>query len=261
MFEVHVSKDTFKFNAAHFVAYPGFRERIHGHNYRVAVRLLGNRKIGPDGYVIDYGCIKDVTKKVCKELNEHFLCPTLSNVIDISVGKTHGDQESVTLVCEDGSVFVFPKSDCAMIPIVHATTEELAIYLWGRILDGLDADYLNKRRIHTMEVNVSEAVGQDATFRLEIPKPQDGCHAHLFNVQEYIMTGDVVPMPCPSNPDNKAVAEKKGNACGADCADCRTKLSLKLQQLADAINGGQLRERTEPLTAEDLKAMISDANS
>ena len=51
-FEIVVSKDTFKFNAAHFVAYPGFRERLHGHNYRVKVRIIGSHTIGRDGYVL-----------------------------------------------------------------------------------------------------------------------------------------------------------------------------------------------------------------
>ena len=258
MFEVHVSKDTFKFNAAHFVAYPGFRERLHGHNYRVSVRLLGERTIGPDGYVIDFGCIKNVTKKVCKELNERFLCPTLSNVIQIAIGNTGGNHESVTLTCEDGSVFVFPKSDCAMIPIVHATTEELAIYLWGRILQELDADYLIKRGIHTMEITVAEAIGQDATFRLEIPK--SGSSDHLFDVSQYIMTGDVVPMPCSSNP-HQNVSGSQRTFCGEGCTSCQSRLSLKLQQLAEMINIGKLEKKTKPLTADDLAALIGDTSS
>ena len=256
MFEVHVSKDTFKFNAAHFVAYRGFRERLHGHNYQVSVRLLGARKIGPDGYVIDFGCVKEVAKKVCKELNEHFLCPTLSNVMEIAEGTIlDNDQESVTLKCEDGSVFCFPKSDCAMIPIVHATTEELAIYLWGRILRGLDADYLIKRGIHTMEVTCAEAVGQDATFRLEIPK--DGLACHEFDVSEYIMTGDVVPMPCPSNPDRQTNTEKQ--CCGENCYCSPSDFSSKLQKLAEMINSGKLKEQNEPLTVKDLEALIRDS--
>ncbi|OWZ13632.1 hypothetical protein PHMEG_00013007 [Phytophthora megakarya] len=36
--KVHVSKDYMKFNAAHFIAYKGFREKLHGHNYRLARR-------------------------------------------------------------------------------------------------------------------------------------------------------------------------------------------------------------------------------
>ena len=40
-FEVVVDKDDLKFNCAHFVAYNGFRERLHGHNYNVVVKLVG----------------------------------------------------------------------------------------------------------------------------------------------------------------------------------------------------------------------------
>lgn len=251
MFEVHVSKDTFKFNAAHFVAYPGFRERLHGHNYRVSVRLLGKKKIGPDGYVIDFGCVKTVVKKVCKELNEHFLCPTLSNVMEITE-IVDEEQESVRLKCEDGSLFVFPKRDCAMIPIVHATTEELAVYLWGRILHGLDADYLVQRGIHTMEINCAEAIGQDATFRLQIPQDLNG---HDFDVSQYIMSGNVVPMPCRSNPDRQAQKNEKGCSRN-ECSCSQSELNSKLQKLADMLNKGKLQEINEPLSAADLEELI-----
>jgi len=44
-FDVFVGKEYLKFNAAHFIAYPGFRERLHGHNYHVTVRLEG--ELGP----------------------------------------------------------------------------------------------------------------------------------------------------------------------------------------------------------------------
>ena len=38
-YSVVVSKDYLKFAAAHFIAYPGFREPLHGHNYQVSVRV------------------------------------------------------------------------------------------------------------------------------------------------------------------------------------------------------------------------------
>ena len=38
-YQVYIAKDDFSFNAAHFIAYDGFRERIHGHNYKVGVSL------------------------------------------------------------------------------------------------------------------------------------------------------------------------------------------------------------------------------
>ena len=67
-FKVHVSKDYLKFNAAHFIAYHGFREALHGHNYRVSVDVEGD--LGADGYVLDFGVVKDVARRVCKRLDD-----------------------------------------------------------------------------------------------------------------------------------------------------------------------------------------------
>ena len=254
-FEVHVSNDTFKFNAAHFVAFKGFRERLHGHNYKVGVRLLGSRTIGADGYVIDYGEVKAVTKQVCKDLNEHFLCPTLSDVIQISERMEETGQSSILLSCEDGSKFTFPKNDCAMLPIVHATTEELAIYVWGKILNGLNAVYLLQRGIHTMEVNVAEAIGQDATFRMKIP---DGDSSEgLFDVSSYITKGEVVPMPCLSlNGSGKRKAEKDpclDKTC--HCVMTPFDFSVKLQKLANGLSK-QISLDKELITPEYLESFM-----
>ena len=54
-----------KFSAAHFVAFHGFREPMHGHNYTVGARI-GARQLQPDGYVIDFGDVKKVLRQICK---------------------------------------------------------------------------------------------------------------------------------------------------------------------------------------------------
>ena len=46
--KVFVMKQDFKFHCAHFVAFKGYRERLHGHNYTVGVRMRGTRR-GHDG--------------------------------------------------------------------------------------------------------------------------------------------------------------------------------------------------------------------
>ena len=56
-FEVFVSKEDFKFNCAHFISFKGFRERLHGHNYRLSVRAIGSKRLGDDGYLIDFGLL------------------------------------------------------------------------------------------------------------------------------------------------------------------------------------------------------------
>ena len=233
-FEVHVSKESFKFNAAHFVAFDGFRERMHGHNYTVGVRLFGNGGIGRDGYLIDFGDVKAVVKKVCKSLNEHFLCPTLSDVMDIQ--EVEGN---ITLKCQDGAFFSFPKTDCSMLPIVHATTEELAVYLYSEIFQKIGANGFLKRNIHTMEINVAEAPGQDASFRLAIPS--DNSDVTIFDVRTYISTGQVAVKPCLE------VDNKKCNCATAN-------FSGQLERLAEAINGGELLSGS--VTAQDLEELV-----
>ena len=52
-FEVHVAKETFKFNAAHFVAHDRFRDHLRGHNYTVSAVLLASERVGADGNLID----------------------------------------------------------------------------------------------------------------------------------------------------------------------------------------------------------------
>jgi len=161
-FEVYVRKESFKFNAAHFIAYKGFRERLHGHNYACSVRLIGSR-IGPDGYVVDFGVVKQIMKRVCKRMNEHFLLPMKSDVlvIDVKDGNVH-------IACEDGTIFEFPEGDCLKLPIVHSSVEELARYLVTEIIVQVSREYLTKRGIQFIEVSVSEAPGQEAVIRRDI---------------------------------------------------------------------------------------------
>jgi len=158
-YEVFVSKDYFKFNAAHFMAYPGFRERLHGHNYRVSVRVTGG--LGPDGYVVDFGDIKKGARAICEEIDERTIVPLQSDCIDI----TQRDGQ-VEFVCEDGSRFSFPASDCALLPIRHSSAEELASYICRRLVGTLAV--LESRSVSAVEVSVAEAPLQEARCRLEL---------------------------------------------------------------------------------------------
>ena len=267
-FEINVKKDTFKFNAAHFVAFPGFRERLHGHNYTIAIRLLGSRKIGYDGYLVDFGDVKKVAKDVCKELNEHFLCPMFSDSIKITVEKSEDEKiENIRLVCEDGAEFVFPKGDCAMLPIVHATAEELAIYIWGKVVSHLDAYFLTKRGIHTMEVTCAEAVGQEAVFRMEIPSTNDKKEVmKRCDVKSYITTGVLFPKPCFSVQNNGildkpavSTANDKDDTddhCENRCSVCQGDFAKQMQAIVDAINTGSL-DVSQSISVKDLEKEIS----
>jgi 6-pyruvoyltetrahydropterin/6-carboxytetrahydropterin synthase len=76
-YRVEVSPDLLRFSAAHFIAYPGFREPLHGHNYQMSVRV--DAALGPDGYVLDFGVVKRAAEELCAELTERTIVPMRSD--------------------------------------------------------------------------------------------------------------------------------------------------------------------------------------
>ena len=154
-FRVHVTKDYLKFNAAHFIAYKGFREALHGHNYRVSVEVEGT--IGPQGYVLDFGVVKQVAKRVCQRLDEKMLIPAQSDCLHIR------DEGNQLLVRYEHDEFRFPKSDVLLLPIVHSSAEELARYLVGEVRRELRADGIE--HVGAIQVGVEETPGQAAYCR------------------------------------------------------------------------------------------------
>ena len=154
-FRVHVTKDYLKFNAAHFIAYTGFREALHGHNYRVSVDVEGD--LGHEGYVLDFGILKAVARRVCARLDEKVLVPAASDCLRIQ--ETGGQ----VIVQYESDEFRFPAADVVMLPIVHSSAEELAQYLIGEIRRELPPD--SGCRITTIQVGVEETPGQSAFCR------------------------------------------------------------------------------------------------
>lgn len=163
-FEVYVSTPELKFNCAHFIAFKGFRERLHGHNYTMGVRVIGQETIGEDGYVIDFGDIKKSARAICQSLNESFICPMLSDAMKVSEV-----DNQICMQCEDGASFSIPTGDCSKLPIYHSSAEEMAHYIWCRIIRSLGIEALIQRGVTTVEVGISEAPFQTAFFRSVIP--------------------------------------------------------------------------------------------
>jgi 6-pyruvoyl-tetrahydropterin synthase len=154
-FRVHVTKDYLKFSAAHFIAYKGFRETLHGHKYRVSVEVEGD--LGAEGYVLDFGIVKRIARHVCNRLDERMLIPVQSDCLQI---REEAGQLSVRY--EDDE-FRFPVKDVVLVPIAHSSAEELARYLAGEIRRELVVEGV--QRIRAIEIGVEETTGQAAYFR------------------------------------------------------------------------------------------------
>lgn len=154
-FKVYVTKDYLKFSAGHFIAYPGFREALHGHNYRMSVEVEG--ELGPQGYVLDFGVVKDIARRLCKQLNEKVILPAHSDCLQI---REDGGQ---CFVRYEDDQFSFPSKDVVLLPIVHSSAEELARYLVGQLRHELRAEGIDKLR--AIQIGVEETVGQAAYYR------------------------------------------------------------------------------------------------
>lgn len=165
-FEITLAKPSFKFNCSHFIAYRGYRERLHGHNYRVALKLTGSDSLSVDGYLLDFGILKRVVNAICEDMDEYFLVPIKSDVLNIN---TASNDKQILIECEDGSAFSLPRTDCKLLPLVHTSAEELARYLWCRVVRDLGIEGLRYAGIQKIELSLTETEGQAAVFRCDLP--------------------------------------------------------------------------------------------
>ncbi len=158
IFSVSIGKEHLRFTAAHFIAFRGFREPLHGHTYQVKVTVSG--PVGPDGYVVDFLVLKKVAEEECARLHFSTLLPQQSDCLRIEANAIQ-----VTVQCEDGTSFVFPRQDVCLLPLVHSSSEEIARYLLSRLRDRLKEARGNT--IQTIEVMVEDIPGQEAVCREE----------------------------------------------------------------------------------------------
>ncbi|KAF4651446.1 hypothetical protein FOZ61_010457 [Perkinsus olseni] len=167
--EVEIQGKEFKFSCGHFVAHPGFRERLHGHNYTVKLRMTCEHwPAGEDGYVIDFGILKKLLRAVCKSLNERMIIPERSRSLDIDTNHLHvtatgKEQQSVRITTIDGDEFLFPKDDCVILPIEFATAEELSEYVFNKMVEGLGT-IPEERGLAELTVSVYERPTQCAKY-------------------------------------------------------------------------------------------------
>ena len=162
-FSIRVTKENLKFSAAHFIAYPGFREPLHGHNYQVGVKVEG--ALSTSGYVLDFGLIKRELKTIVDRLDERTIIPTRSNCLEIK-----REAKQVRVRYEDDE-FVFPAGDVALLDIAHSSAEELARFIWTELCEALSACKV-LGGIATLEVSVAEGPGQAAHYQCS-PNPPE----------------------------------------------------------------------------------------
>lgn len=126
-YRVELQKECHVFSAAHFITFAGnICERLHGHNYGVAVTVEG--PLDENHYVVDFIALRDSLKEIIDELDHHVLLPTEHPQI-----KVLADEREVLATFADRR-WIFPRGDCVLLPVPNTTAELVARYIGQRLL-------------------------------------------------------------------------------------------------------------------------------
>lgn len=124
---IRIDKEDIKFSAGHFTLFAdGTRERLHGHNFRVAAVV--STRVTNHGMAFDYNIVKRALRGLCAELDEYVLIP------ERAVGLNIQTIDRSVVIQVGGDEFRLPVGDVRLLPIRNTTVEELAAYLLGRLV-------------------------------------------------------------------------------------------------------------------------------
>jgi 6-pyruvoyltetrahydropterin/6-carboxytetrahydropterin synthase len=154
-YTVRVTKDYLVFCSGHFISYEGDRcERLHGHNYRAAVEIVG--VLDENQYVFDFIALKHRTRAITDELDHRMMLATNNPFITITEGP-----RGVHVQYKERE-WLFPRGDCVLLPIENTTAELIARYIGRRLLEDLQRHH--NYRPAVLRVQVEENIGQSATY-------------------------------------------------------------------------------------------------
>ncbi|MGO8691380.1 MAG: 6-pyruvoyl trahydropterin synthase family protein [Thermoguttaceae bacterium] len=154
-YRVRLAEENLTFSAAHFITMEGGCESLHGHNYRVTAEIAG--PLGESGYVVDFLAAGSVLRAILAELDHGVLLPTEHPGLKLSAGPEEVE------VRWGQRRWVFPRSDCRLLPLANTTAELLAQYLGRRLLEALPSA---GTRPQSLRIEVEESPGQGAIWEL-----------------------------------------------------------------------------------------------
>ena len=158
-FSVSVAKDYLVFASAHFITFAGHRcEGLHGHNYRASATIEG--ELDEETWLVfDFVMLKQIMRRLCDEIDHKVLLPLANPRLQVVE-----DGGSVTVAYEGKPRYVFPRVDCALLPIPNTTVEMLAELLANRLQAQLES--MGARGVTAIEMEVEENFGQSAVYKV-----------------------------------------------------------------------------------------------
>jgi 6-pyruvoyltetrahydropterin/6-carboxytetrahydropterin synthase len=156
-YAIRVASPDLVFSAGHFITYDdGGVEPLHGHDYRVTAEIRG--PLGPAGYLVDFTEVHGLLKALVSQWDHRVLLPDRHPTMKVeSSGKEY-------LVAYANKRWIFPQTDCCLLPVVNTTAEALAEYLAQRLWEGLQLK--NPDLTDFLQVEVHEGTGFSGIYTL-----------------------------------------------------------------------------------------------
>lgn len=151
---ITLDRDDMKFSAGHFTIFSATeRERLHGHNFQVRVKVTA--KVQDSGITYDYSLTRRKVLALCKSLNEYMLLPKHSPYLKLS-------EDDVYYYAEfNDEKMSFLKSDTLVLPIKNVTSEGLAEWFVSELI--ADEADMQAKEIIAIKAMISITVGQCAS--------------------------------------------------------------------------------------------------
>lgn len=145
-----------KFSAAHII--PEYEKcgRLHGHSYAIHAKVYG--EINERGIILDFLSLKEILRNIAEELDHKILIPERHRNVKVR------EVDNYVEIMSNGKKYLFPKEDCALLPINSTSAETLASY----IADKLIQQIAREENILEVELGLDEGQGQGAWVRKKV---------------------------------------------------------------------------------------------
>jgi 6-pyruvoyltetrahydropterin/6-carboxytetrahydropterin synthase len=155
---IRIARAEYKFSCAHMTVFAdGTKERLHGHNYTVAVALDVDRVDLPA--MIPFAPLKAALGELCAAWKEHVLLAERNPFFRC----VRDDGELEFTLC--GERYVLPRRDVLLLPIDNISVEALAAHVAALLRDKLAGLTTHAR---SLEVTIEESPGQGASCTLAL---------------------------------------------------------------------------------------------
>jgi 6-pyruvoyltetrahydropterin/6-carboxytetrahydropterin synthase len=156
---ISIAREQYKFSCAHMTVFAdGTKERLHGHNYTIALAIDVDRI--ELAAMIPFAPIKAALGELCAAWKEHVLLASKNPFFTL----VRDEDEIEFTLCSER--YVMPRQDALLLPIDNISVEALAAHVAQLLRERIAI--LDAPQVRALEVTIEESPGQGASCSLSV---------------------------------------------------------------------------------------------